>query len=371
MKQLHAKTDPDPSSILIVLPTWVGDFVMATPSLRTIRRRFPSARIVLLGEGNLTQLVDGGDWMDEFLAWPIKSRRKPWHREYRELVSRLRRERFDWAVLLPNSFKSALIAFLSGSKRRIGYDRDGRGAFLTDKLTPKNSEGRRFIPYPLVNYYGDLTEAIDCGRGGDRLELFTTPDCDASLQTKLNAQDPSGSGPMIAITPGAKFGAAKCWPAERFAQLADRLIDERLATVAISHGPGEEHLVDIIVKNMNRKAIVFNDPRLSLGEVKSLIKLSDLLICNDTGPRHFAKAFDIPVVTVFGPTHPEWTATSYTAERIVRIDVECGPCQEKICPLKHLDCMTGVTVDTVFHAACELLDNAKKNEHRKEGVELS
>ena len=94
---------------------------------------------------------------------------------------------------------------------------------------------------------------------------------------------------------------------------------------------------------------------MTLGELKSLIKRADLLICNDAGPRHFAKAFDVPVVTVFGPTHPEWTTTSYRAERVVRVDVDCGPCQQRTCPLGHLQCMTGVTVDAVFDAATALL----------------
>jgi len=99
----------------------------------------------------------------------------------------------------------------------------------------------------------------------------------------------------------------------------------------------------------------FSGPLLSLGELKSLIRRSDLLICNDAGPRHFAKAFGVPVVTIFGPTHPDWTATSYPYERIVRINVECGPCQQRICPLGHLNCMTGVTVEMVISAARELL----------------
>ena len=92
-----------------------------------------------------------------------------------------------------------------------------------------------------------------------------------------------------------------------------------------------------------------------MGELKSLIRRSDLLICNDAGPRHFAKAFGVPVVTVFGPTHPQWTATSYEQERIVRIDVDCGPCQQRVCPLGHWKCMTGVTVEMVCEAAKVLL----------------
>ncbi|MCH8744232.1 MAG: glycosyltransferase family 9 protein [Chloroflexi bacterium] len=97
------------------------------------------------------------------------------------------------------------------------------------------------------------------------------------------------------------------------------------------------------------------NPLLTLGQLKSLVARCDLLICNDAGPRHFAKAFNVPVVTVFGPTHPQWTSTSYERERIVRIDVDCGPCQQPICPLGHLDCINGVTVEAVFDACRELL----------------
>jgi heptosyltransferase-2 len=137
--------------------------------------------------------------------------------------------------------------------------------------------------------------------------------------------------------------------------VADRLIDAEGAAVAVTCGPGEESIAWQIGSTVKRDGSVFDAPLLTLGELKSLIGRSDLLICNDAGPRHLAKAFNVPVVTIFGPTHPEWTATDYEAERIVRVDVDCGPCQQRICPLGHLKCMTGVTADMVFEAAAELL----------------
>ena len=126
--------------------------------------------------------------------------------------------------------------------------------------------------------------------------------------------------------------------------------------MVITCGPGEEEIVRTIQEGMKEVGVAMTAPLLTLGELKSLIQRSDLLICNDAGPRHFAKAFNVPVVTIFGPTHPQWTATSYADERIVRIDVDCGPCQQRICPEGHLDCMTGVTVDMVVGAATDLLN---------------
>ena len=402
------KNNPEPQSMLVVLPTWVGDFVMATPLLRALRHRFVDARITFLMEPNLSDLVRGGDWMDECVTWPTAGRalspsqsgergrwlpalppRSPFSREYRKLIRDLRTRHFDWAILLPNSFRSALVAWQSRAKRRIGYNRDGRGLLLTDRIAVTNRRNRptdqspaayppglgdgpprsvqvtniplppgykgRYSPMPLVEYYGDLAEAIGCDRPNDRLELFTTPDCDASLQEKLTAAGIADRRPLVVLSPGAKYGAAKCWPADRFANVADRLVELQNAAVVITCGPGEEPIARAIRDTMKNEATVMDDPGLTLGELKSLIKRCDLLIGNDAGPRHLAKAFGVPIVTIFGPTHPDWTATNYEAERIIRVDIECGPCQQRQCPLGHLRCMTEVEPSRVYRAALELL----------------
>jgi len=365
--------DVDPRSILMVAPTWVGDFVMATPMLRAVRERFADAHITLLIEPNLRDLVRGGTWMNDVVAWPAKEVRSPLHKAYRDFGWDLRRRRFDWAVLLPNSFRSALIARWAGATRRIGYDRDGRGLLLTDRLQVKNRRGAasvnfnhreapalpvkpsRYIPMPIVEYYADLAEAIGCARPDDRLELFTTPDCDGSVEARMQALGMVDRHPLVILSPGAKFGASKCWPVDRFAAVADHLVKAENAAVVVTCGPGEEAIAGAIGDAMNEPVVVLDEDRLSLGELKSLIARADLLLCNDAGPRHFAKAFGVPVVTVFGPTHPEWTDTDYPHERIVRIDVDCGPCQQKACPLGHLECMTGVTVDMVTEACAALI----------------
>lgn len=400
MEPEEATNQAEPRSILVVLPTWVGDFVMSTPALRAIRNRFASSKITFLLEANLIELASGGDWMDECLEWPAKGRRSLIHREYRDLLWELRRCRFDLAILLSNSFRAALLTKLAGVKKRSGYNRDGRGLLLTDRLPVKSRRelGRsyprgggnnaahqpladpairfdphapvnlgtklpvspgKYPPQPLVEYYADLVEFIGCQRPTDDLELFTTEECDKSLEQRLASCGIAEHRPLVVISPGGKFGAAKCWSPERFAGVAQRLVEQRGATVIVTCGPGEQHIARQIRQSMrsghHERLLFFDDPLLSLGQLKSLIRRCDLLVCNDAGPRHFAKAFDVAVVTVFGPTHPLWTETRYRKERIVRVDVECGPCQQRTCPLGHLDCMTGVTIDAVFSAASSLL----------------
>ena len=143
-------------------------------------------------------------------------------------------------------------------------------------------------------------------------------------------------------------------PVKGFFNIFQELAD-RGAVVIITCGPGEEAIARRIGELMAGPAEVFDRPGLSLGELKSLIRLSDLMVCTDAGPRHIAKAFGVPVVTIFGPTHQAWTDTNYAAERKVSIPVDCGPCQQKVCPPGHHKCMTGVTAEMVYDRCVELL----------------
>lgn len=339
--------------MLVVLPTWVGDCVMATPTLRALRTWFAQSHITFLAVPNLAGLIESGPWMDDVVTWPTANAADG-VAGLVGLAWRLRREKFDLAVLLPNSFRAALVAWLSGTPRRVGYVRDGRGWLLTDGLAVPRVNGR-IEPHPICGYYGRIAERLGCEHPGDRLELFTSPACDAAVRSRLEALGVAGAPLHIVISPGASFGASKLWPAERFAGVADRLIEDYAAAVTITCGPGEEEIARTIGGLMRGAGHVLDEPLLTLGELKALIRASDLLLCNDTGPRHIAKAFGVAVVTVFGPTHQAWTNTAYELERRVQVDVDCGPCQEKVCPLGHHECMTGVSVDRVYGACAELL----------------
>jgi heptosyltransferase-2 len=136
--------------------------------------------------------------------------------------------------------------------------------------------------------------------------------------------------------------------------VGDLLAEREGAAVVITCGPGEEELARSIGRSMKQTAFVFDEPRGTLSQLKSLIRRCDLLVNNDTGPRHFAKAFGVPVVTVFGPTFQALTDTEYPLERKLQIPVDCGPCMLRDCPLDHR-CMTGVSVDMVYDAGVELL----------------
>jgi heptosyltransferase-2 len=348
---------PEPRRILLVLPTWVGDVVMATPFLEAVFRRFPDATIHLLLNRHLYPLLEGSPWSEHCHFWPARERTSQAKQAHRELLARLRGERFELAVMLPNSVRSAWLCWRSGAARRVGFDRDGRRLLLTDPVPVPNRQGKGYRPMPLVDYYGYLAGALGCPPPGDQLRLFTTPDCDRAVAARLQREGVDGSArtypaPLVVLCPGANFGASKCWDPERFAAVADHLVRRRGAEIIISPGPGEEPLAQAIQGAMDCKSHLLTSPCLTLGELKSLVARSDLLLGNDTGPRHFARAFAIPRVTVFGPTDPRWTETSHDREAIVRVDVPCGPCHKRRCPLEEQVCMTRVTVEMVV-AACE------------------
>jgi len=357
-----------PSKILVVQPSWVGDAVMATPTLRALRELYPTSHISYLMRRYVKQIYTGMPWADQLITYRTgKTKAKAGKGDFFDLAARLRAADFDMAVLLPNSFKSALVCKMAGIDRIIGYERDGRGFLLTDKLLPVKERGK-FIPSPIVKYYLGLAHYLGSGHRDLKLQLFVTPseqreaqDVFARCGLDPNLERPATSGrpPLIVLNPGAQYGAAKCWPAEYFAKLGDQFVADLSATVLISAAPKERAIVDAIQRHMTHAAVDLSRAGMTLGALKEIVRRCDLMVTNDTGPRHVAAAFGVPVVTVFGPTHPEWTEIYFEKERKVQIKVFCGPCQKKICPLDHR-CMTRLTPPMVYAQSVSLLGPAAR-----------
>ena len=354
----------DPRKILVVQPSWVGDAVMATPTLRALREHYPQAHISYLMRRYVKPVYTGMPWADQLITYRTgKTKAKAGKGQFFDLAARLRSAKFDMAVLLPNSFKAALVCKMAGIDRVVGYERDGRGFLLTDKLLPARDRGK-FVPSPIVKYYLGLAHYLGSTHRDLRMEVFVTESerreardvlARSGLDPDLERPATRGTGaPLIVLNPGAAFGAAKCWKVEYFAQLADRFIDDLGAQVLISAAPKERTIVEAIKRLMRHAPVDLSNKGMTLGSLKEIVRRCDLMVTNDTGPRHIAAAMDVPVVTIFGPTHPEWTEIYYAKERQVAVKVFCGPCQKKTCPLDHR-CMTRVTPGMVFEASVGLL----------------
>jgi len=354
----------EPRYILVILPSWVGDVVMATPALRALRGRYPAARITYLQRPYVDELLAGSPWHDAVAHW-AEGTGRGWRDDWR-MLRRLAADGPDLAVLFPNSFRAALAARLSGARRRVGYARDGRSFLLTDRLEPQREAGG-FAPLPMLDYYRALAERSGAPVEDERLELHTTPEDEARLDERL---DPADARPLLVLNPGAAYGMAKCWPAERYAAVADYFSERHGMRVVATCAPNERPVAEAFARAARLPHTVFCEPPLGLGPLKALIRRARLMITNDTGPRHFAAAFNVPVVTIFGSSDPAWTETRHPRERQVMTALECQPCMQRVCPLKHHHCMVWLPLDAVRHAAETLLAATAAGEEPRETVKV-
>ena len=342
---MDADVDARHRRVLVTIPNWVGDVVLATPVLAALRTHFADAKITYLMRRYVREVVAGGGWHDAEIFWP--ERRGWWHEpRMLGLARHLRSERFDLTLLLTNSFRSGLVTWLARIPRRVGYARDGRSRLLTDGLDPLKRDGR-FVPSPVLPYYIKIAEHVGCAVSDRKLRLGITPEQERAGGQLARHYELDDGRPYAAINPGAAFGAAKCWLPERFAEVCDRLRSELNLQSVIVGAPREAPLMREIARSAKTDVLCCDQPGTTLGSLKPLIRDAALLVCNDTGPRHYGSAFGVPMVTIFGPTHQEWTDTDYADEIKIQVPVDCGPCQLPACPLD-LGCMTGVTTEMVM-----------------------
>jgi heptosyltransferase-2 len=340
----------NPARILVRAPSWVGDAVMATPALRALRAAYPRARICVEGRPVLAGLLRGLPHFDEFLPDPGRGLAGALAR-----ARALRARRFDWALLLPDSPRAALGPCLARVPRRVGYARDPlRRALLTEALPPPRDAAGDRLPIPMVERYLRLTRHLGCADRGLFEELVVDPQVAASLDADLERRGVSRDEPVLAVTPGAGFGPSKLWPPAHFARACDLLARRFGLRPVLAPAPNEVGIARAVAELATERVVCRLDPTVSLEELKALVARARLVLSNDTGPRHVAVALGRPVVVLMGPTDPRHTAVNLERQRVLREEVECSPCQLKVCPIDHR-CMTRLAPERVLRAAEELL----------------
>jgi heptosyltransferase-2 len=343
--------------IALFLPNWIGDVVMATPAIRAVRTAFPKAELVAVCKPYVADVLTGAPW---FTRTILADKRGPRQRRLFAVASELRAQSLDAALLFSNSFRTALIAYLGRAKRIVGFSRYCRGWMLTDRLSARTDGGGRFVPTPVMDDYNRLALALGTGDPGHRMELFTTPTDETAADGVWERFALHRYTRVVALNSGGAFGAAKDWGCNHFAQLARSLSTHFGCGVLVVCGPAERQAArQIAEESRSPHVFTLSDERLSLGLTKALVRRADLLVTTDSGPRHFAAAFGRPVVSLFGPTHIEWTQTYYPQEICLQKKLPCGPCQQRICPLGHHRCMRELTPSEVFSAAQALLSRVE------------
>jgi heptosyltransferase-2 len=359
------KSQTTKDEILVWLPSPMGDAVLCTPALRAIRKHFKSCKISFLATGVVRGVLSPNSFNDK---WLEQRDENPF-----AIAKKLKEHKFTDAILFKNSFASAIAVFLAGIPLRIGYAREGRGFLLTDKLYPpkapprhfawlKRSSGGKFKPVSAIDSYLAIASWLGCETTDRDLELLIEAQDEQQLCGKL-PQVLNPDSPLVVIVPGGAYGPSKCWGSDRFGQTADWLISNYNATVVISVGPEtpEKQIAQEICNSSKHKVINLAEMPISLGELKALFSIADLVISNDTGPRHIAIALGRKVITLFGPNDPAWTNTGYENEIQIIGNVPCAPCSKPKCKKSEHLCMQAITVEMVCEAAKELIENNRKH----------
>lgn len=337
--------------IVVRSTNWVGDTVMTVAALRRLRQLFADAHITLVVRPWAEAIFIGADFIDSLMLYD----RRGMGSTIRQVLE-WRRRNFDLAVLFQNAFEAALIPFLARVPLRLGYSTDGRRALLTHPLPlPEWRDGRHEVFYylnvveqleTLLNASGTVSNAVvDCS-------LDVSESRREQVRKRLEAHI-TQEGPTIALCPGSINSRAKRWPAERYAQLADRLIEERSANLLLI-GSKEEIAVAAQVRRFMKHQPIDLIGSTDLAEAVAFLSVADLVVSNDTGPAHIASALGRPTLVIFGPTNPLTTRPYASSAQVIRQPPDCAPCMLRDCPIDHR-CMTSISVEEVFARSSGLL----------------
>lgn len=332
--------------ILIVAPSWVGDMVMTQPMLALLAARHAGAAIDVFAPQWVLPLARRMAEVAAGIVNPLGHGALALRRRF-ALGQQLAQQRYDQAIVLPNSWKSALPPFFAGIPRRTGFLGEFRHGLLND--------ARRLDPAVLPRMVQRF--AALAGNAGEPLpDPLPVPRLTASTTDarSLAAQlDLATDGPIAVLCPGAEFGPAKRWPVRHFATLADQLGNDGFRVWLL--GSAKDAEITTAIATAARCPIVDLAGRTSLDQAVDLMALATIVVTNDSGLMHVAAALDRPTIALFGSSSPAFTPPLSTRARIVQHPVPCSPCFQRVCPLGHFDCMNRLDPGDVHRAVHQAL----------------
>jgi heptosyltransferase-2 len=332
--------------ILVRGTNWIGDAVMTIPAIRKLRTLFPNAKLTLQTREWARGILDQGNLFDEIIT----------PRGFLEQVKEIRRRRFDLAIVLPNSFSSALAVRMAGVKRRFGYAAERRSLLFTDPVEiPEWKDTRHEVFYYLEliaaverSYFDRVTEPTEL-----EPRLVIPDSAAASGRALLAKRGVDMNRKIVAIAPGSTNSRAKRWLPERFAELNDRLQSELNCNVILLGSKDDreisEHVSDLSVK---KPFDLTGETDIKLAA--AILAEIDVLVSNDMGLAHLAPAVGTRTLVIFGPTNQLTTRPMSEHASIISANVECAPCMLRDCPIDHR-CMTRVSVEQVFASTAKML----------------
>ncbi len=337
--------------IVVRANNWIGDVVLSTPAFHALRARFPRAEISVLAKPWVIPILRHNPDIDRILLYDAQGRHRGLLGVHR-LGRDLRAERFDAAFLFQRAFEAAWIARIGRIPVRVGYDTDGRRWLLTHAVPAS----RETLLVHRVEHNLALLEAVGIPAANRELVLCAGGADLNRARTRLAGLGIGMDERLFGLSPGATFGSAKRWPAERFAAVAEALAGQGRARGLVFGGPSEKSIGDEVVRKAPRANLVNLAGLTDLEEAVALIGLCGLFLTNDSGLMHAAAALDVPLAAVFGPTDPRTTAPWSRRHVLIRKEgVLCSPCLKRDCDKDHR-CMDLITVEDARSALENLRD---------------
>jgi heptosyltransferase II len=328
--------------ILIIGPAWVGDMVMAQTLFKLLKQREPSTLIDVLAPAWTFPLLRRMPEVTQAIEMPFAHGELKLYSRY-QLAKTLRKEQYDQAIILPNSFKSALIPWLAGIPKRTGWLGEYRYGLLNDvrHLDPKSHALmiQQFMALGLEAHQA-LPEVPPYP------SFAVSPESQAATLAKFKLS--LDKRPVLALCAGAEFGPAKRWPEEYFAEIARQKMLEGWQ-VWLFGSPKDRTITENIMQ-LTEDRCEHLAGRLALYETIDLLSLASGVISNDSGLMHIAAALQKPVIAIYGSTSPAFTPPLSTSATILKRDLECQPCFARSCPLGHLRCLTELKPQQVLAA---------------------
>lgn len=347
-----------PDSIVVHGLNWIGDAVMSLPTIHAVRKAMPSTRIIAASSGWSADVYRMSPHVDKVVQF-TKKRGFAALQALQQSSSALKALGAVAALILPNSFSSALRCWLAGIPERIGYATDGRGLLLTKSCTAGDADDSHTV----LRYRRLLRQCLEIDWSDDlntiTLEINDTHQ-QAANSLLEDADLPAGS--YIAFSPGAAWGEAKAWPAEQYASAADRLMEKHPQLAAAFFGsPADADLIESIRSLMCGPSVSFAGTFSTLLEMAATLKLAAVLVCNDSGPMHLAAALGVPVVALFGPSDENRTGPWAPPSRAVILRAPDSKPWKRFRPgSKEPGTMHRITVERVVEAAENMIAAAKR-----------
>lgn len=326
--------------ILVVGPSWVGDMVMAQSLFMTLKARHPGCRIGVMAPAWSLPILERMAEVDEGVALDVGHGEFGWHTRHR--VARSLRGRFDRAIVLPRSWKSALVPFLARIPRRVGFTGEQRYGLLNDR----RRLDKRVLDQTVKRFVALGLSAEQAVKGS-----FPIPRphlaVDVDNLAELRRVHGLSTRPAIGMMPGAEYGPAKQWPLEHFRALAESLVADEFE-VRILGGPKDDDAGETIAGGLEHVHNLCGRTRLS--DAVDLLADCRQVVTNDSGLMHVAAATGTLVHALYGSSSPAYTPPLTDSAEIHTLALECSPCFARTCPLGHTRCLTELSPERLMAA---------------------